>query len=228
MHNYTSLSGKTIDYITIDTGSTSAEGYIKKNTFQLEEGTTATPYTPYIPLPIMTYQMNGNILSFEKDGTVKRTTKDANGNEVVVSRKGINLVRNGNFTLGSAPWSGAGSKILSTKDNALELQCDGTSQWVQPQAETALKAVNGNKIYTSLYTTISGNETSINIMVDAGVTQTPINVGKASTIAGWNKLEAIIALSGQTEGRAVTIYNGHTYSSSASALGQVFYTKTYR
>jgi len=64
--------------------------------FQVEEGSVPTPYTPYIPLPIMTYQMNGNILSFEKDGTVKRTTKDANGDEVVVSRKGINLVRNGN------------------------------------------------------------------------------------------------------------------------------------
>ena len=80
--------------------------------FQVEEGTVATPYTQYVPLPIMTYQMNGNILSFEKDGTVKRTTKDANGNEVVVSRKGINLVRNGNFTNGKDKWMG-GVKLAS-------------------------------------------------------------------------------------------------------------------
>lgn len=72
---------------------------------QLEENADTTPYTPYVPLPIMTYQMNGNILSFEKDGTVKRTTKDANGNEVIISRKGINLIRNGNFVNSKAYWS---------------------------------------------------------------------------------------------------------------------------
>lgn len=89
---------------------------------QLEKNSVVTAYTPYIPLPIMTYQMNGNILSFEKDGTVKRTTKDANGNEVVVSRKGINLVRNGivektgkiapNSTYSSFSYTA----VLSTKD----------------------------------------------------------------------------------------------------------------
>lgn len=95
-------------------------------TFQLEENSVATPYTPYVPLPIMTYQMNGNILSFEKDGTVKRTTKDANGNEVVVSRKGINLARNGNFTNEVlTQWSGGYSRNAIV-DGVMVNKSDGT------------------------------------------------------------------------------------------------------
>lgn len=147
LHNYTSLSGKTIDYITIDTGSTSAEGYIKKNTFQLEEGTTATPYTPYIPLPIMTYQMNGNILSFEKDGTVKRTTKDANGNEVVVSRKGINLIRNGNFANGLTYWKGQWSNPRTEEG---EIIFTTTAKWGGAESTQNIGNTQGDIFYASI------------------------------------------------------------------------------
>ena len=114
---YINYSFRKIDYVAWNLGETSALSFL-----QLEKGANKTSYTPYIPLPIMTYQMNGNVLSFEKDGTVKRTTKDVNGNEVVVSRKGINLVRNGivEKTVKIAPNSTYSSisytAVLSTKD----------------------------------------------------------------------------------------------------------------
>lgn len=43
----TSTAGKTIEYITIDTGAIAATNYIEVGTIQLEEGTTATTYEAY-------------------------------------------------------------------------------------------------------------------------------------------------------------------------------------
>lgn len=113
----TSTAGKTVSAIKL-IQNTSYQGVYSGawNTIQLEKNSVATAYTPYIPLPIMTYQMNGNVISYEKDGTVKRTTKDVNGNEVVVSRKGINLVRNGNFTDSTTGWGSYGSASLREMD----------------------------------------------------------------------------------------------------------------
>lgn len=59
--------------------------------------TTATTGTP--AYPVMTYQYNGNIISYEADGTVKRMDDGR-----VITRKGINLVRNGNFADGVKGW----------------------------------------------------------------------------------------------------------------------------
>ena len=226
LSNFTSAAGKTIDYLTIDTGSTSTEGYIKKNTFQLEEGVSATSYTPYVPLPIMTYQMNGNILSFEKDGTVKRTTKDANGNRITVSRKGINLVRNGNFYNGASGWQYGTIKAVSHSENSAELEVlsPGT-QWIQPSTLTYLAATNGHKIYACLYTTNTSNESSTNLMINAGVTQTLTSSGKKE---GWTKLEGIATLSGQTNGQLIRMYNGHIFSSAEVSIGQRFFIKNFQ
>ena len=121
-HTFSSLDGivrfviKKVD----ETGLTTAN--ITSALIQMEKTSVATAYTPYIPLPIMTYQMNGNVISYEKDGTVKRITKDDNGNEVAVSRKGINLVRNGimektgKLAIGATYLAISYSAILSTTD----------------------------------------------------------------------------------------------------------------
>ena len=116
---------------------------------QVEEGSVATPYTPYIPLPIMTYQMNGNILSFEKDGTVKRTTKDVNGNEVVVSRKGINLVRNGNFANQMNHWTLTGGTKASVDENG-ELKITYLGSISHELSSSSLLWNSGDKYYVSM------------------------------------------------------------------------------
>ena len=193
---------------------------------QIEKGTVATPYTRYTPLPIMTYQMNGNILSFEKDGTVKRTTKDVNGNEVVVSRKGINLVRNGNFHNRSNGWQGAGASFTSFSENSAELTViGGGTKWVQPLSDTQLFAVNGHKVYASLYTTTTNTESSTNLMINAGSTQTLTSLSRVNSLPGWNKLEGIATLSGQIGAREIKIYNGHTFSTAEISVGQKFLIK---
>lgn len=46
----TSVAGKTLQSITIDTGSHTATNYIEVGTIQLEEGTTASTYEPFIEL----------------------------------------------------------------------------------------------------------------------------------------------------------------------------------
>lgn len=46
----TSAAGKTLQSITIDTGAHTATNYIEVGTIQLEEGTTATEYEPFIEL----------------------------------------------------------------------------------------------------------------------------------------------------------------------------------
>lgn len=202
---------------------------LAKAKFQLEKDSTATLYTPYVPLPIMTYQMNGNILSFDKDGTVKRTTKDANGNEVVVSRKGINFVRNGNFANTNTGWVGDGAKFISYSENAAELIVISPGvRWVQPSADTNLFATNGHKVYASVYTIPSEKESSTNLMINAGATHTLMTLSKTNALPGWNKLEGIVTLSGQTNGRAVKIYNGHTYDKAENSVGQVFSMKNFQ
>ncbi len=114
---------------------------------QIEKGSTSTGYTPYIPLPIMTYQMNGNILSFEKDGTVKRTIKDANGNEVVVARKGINLVRNGNFANSSKYWL---KRWSNPRTEEGEIIFTPTAQWGGVESTQDIGNTQGDIFYASI------------------------------------------------------------------------------
>ena len=45
-YSFTSPKGVVVKYFTIDTGGVVYRGYIKKDTFKLEKGTVATPYTP--------------------------------------------------------------------------------------------------------------------------------------------------------------------------------------
>ena len=58
---------------------------------QLEKGSSATAYTPYVPIPRMTYQLNGNVISYEPGGIVKRVQ---NG-EVITSK--VNFFTNSNL-----------------------------------------------------------------------------------------------------------------------------------
>lgn len=122
---------------------------------QIEESAVCTAYAPYIPLPIMTYQMNGNILSFEKDGTVKRVTNDVNGNRITVSRKGINLIRNGNFTNEINYWDEC--DVVRKIDNGSLLIQAKTTNNEHYVAQTML-TVSPNSIYylSGSIETISG------------------------------------------------------------------------
>jgi len=61
---------------------------------QLEEGTSANSYTPYIPSINMTYQLNSNMISF--NGREVRFVR----NGIVVKRNGINLIRNSDMLSG--------------------------------------------------------------------------------------------------------------------------------
>ena len=121
-------------------------------TIKLETGGNPTNYKPattelLLPLnrdsymsPAMTYQMNGNILNFDGE-TVKRVTKDSNGSPIVVSRKGINLVRNGNFANGLSGWSSGGS-------NTTSLRSDGSCAYFVPLSATfSGSIVASNRIF---------------------------------------------------------------------------------
>ena len=59
--------------------------------FQLEKASSATAYTPYVAMPKMTYQLNGNIISYEPGGIVKRV----HNGEVITSK--VNFFTNSNL-----------------------------------------------------------------------------------------------------------------------------------
>ena len=140
---------------------------------QMEKGTVTTAYTPYIPLPIMTYQMNGNVLSFEKDGTVKRTTRDVNGNRIVVSRKGINLVRNGNFSNEVAEWT-ASSCSIKNVDGSMTVTGNGTGS-IAYISDNKNYRTTGHVYYAkAIMRVLNSNCTAIRLVI-SGVGVTTIN-----------------------------------------------------
>lgn len=184
--------------------------------FQLEEGSVATPYTPYIPLPIMTYQMNGNILSFEKDGTVKRTTKDANGNEVVVSRKGINLLKNNNIS----PLYATQTYINGVFRNV----ANGTSSSARVLSRYTDCGTSDHYLYVSAKAMVESTASSLNIYYQDSVGNQLVVELLNPTPHTWYDLKGIIKIPPETPNTGThEIKVSHVYLSSAEALGKIMF-----
>lgn len=182
---------------------------------QLEKAAVATAYTPYIPLPIMTYQMNGNILSFEKDGTIKRTTKDGDGNRVVVSRRGINLIRNGNFTNETIGWSASYAKGF-VNDCFYTLKALGT--FSRPYVRYTTDTQCGDIIYVK-FNARTNNSLATNISFDVhGTTSGVINglnrisLPDANT---WYEIDDVVNTKTLSGNLRLEIY--HSYIDSTTA-----------
>lgn len=209
-----------VSNIDIDFGNNNGDSNINTtvSNIQLEKGSTATAYTPYIPLPIMTYQMNGNILSFEKDGTVKRTTKDANGNEMVVSRKGINLIRNGNFANEATGW-GRVSSVNTVMDDAICNTGDGTG--LNPRFEQKINTGIGSKYYISCRGRVTNsNCTTLTFNYWDNGWRTGHSVSNP-IINEWYYFEAVIS----PVEISTTIFLCHYYATSEIAKGKVLEAK---
>jgi len=156
-------------------------------TIKLETGGNPTNYKPataelLLPLnrdsymsPAMTYQMNGNILNFDGE-TVKRVTKDSNGNPIVVSRKGINLIRNGNFANGESGWSKATGSQFKISDGVAIIVATARYGGIN---QSFTSHTDGHKMYFGclIKNAQSGNELYLN----DGVTQVSGVDGYANT-----------------------------------------------
>lgn len=73
-----------------------------------------------------TFMLNGNIISFSPDGTVKRVQDGE-----VIESKGFNLVRNGDFVDGTKGWTPFQSKISVANNGNLKVENNGGASYAQ-------------------------------------------------------------------------------------------------
>ena len=195
-------------------------------TIKLETGGNPTNYKPataelLLPLnrdsymsPAMTYQMNGNILNFDGE-TVKRVTKDSNGNPIVVSRKGINLVRNGNFANETIGWVKNCSRI-SGDDGLLKVVGDGTL--AVPMAYQHFTKVINHKYYGKAEMMIESDECiAISIAIGQSINE-KINPEPNT----WYEMEGIVDVT-STSSSQFYLYNN--YVDSITAKEKIMYAR---
>ena len=73
-----------------------------------------------------TFMLNGNIISFSPDGTVKRVQDGE-----VIESKGFNLITNGDFRDGTKGWTAFSSKISFTNNGSLKVENNGGASYAQ-------------------------------------------------------------------------------------------------
>ena len=91
-----------------------------------------------------TFMLNGNIISFSSDGTVKRVQDGE-----VIESKGFNLIQNGDFVDGLRNWTQS-NLVQKINDKSLESSGTGTSSYNHAtQSNKNLTAEEGEKLYLS-------------------------------------------------------------------------------
>lgn len=134
-----------------------------------------------------------------------------------------NVIVNGDFKTGLfAPWTGFAGTYAFTNAGKVIVSPNDSTMYVQPNHETSIAAKNGNKIYARTYIKSSVNAVSENLMLHAGVTQTPVsNVpGQINLPGGF--ISGIVTLAGQVEGRGLKIYVSNNFASTAMASTSQF------
>ena len=84
-----------------------------------------------------TFMLNGNIISFSPDGTIKRVQDGE-----VIESKGFNLVRNGNFWNGTTGWGAHGSTIAVEDNKGLKVTNNGSFNYAQTYGYLDLEPQN--------------------------------------------------------------------------------------